>query len=270
MGFDFNKNLFDSIDMRIEYDIVIPIEEIIINVNRDSIFNLISFSIIVSFEKNPDINGIPIKDILVKPSVVEVNGILNEFIPIIRISWYDDSWIMIPAHINIVDLNKAWIIKWINAILIALIEIANIIIAIWLRVDRAMIFFMSCSQFADILAYKVVDLAMNIKINIVNGWGIFMIRININTPAVTNVDEWTKAEIGVGAAIAIGSHAENGNCALFEQAASINIIIDSLGKFWFWLKFHDFIMNNNPIDIRIRISPIRLLNKVIDPHAAVL
>jgi len=36
------------------------------------------------------------------------------------------------------------------------------------------------------------------------------IRINKYTPAVTRVDEWTKAETGVGAAIAAGNHAEKG------------------------------------------------------------
>lgn len=39
-----------------------------------------------------------------------------------------------------------------NAKIIELIETANIIIAICLKVDKAMIFFISCSQFADILA----------------------------------------------------------------------------------------------------------------------
>ena len=37
-------------------------------------------------------------------------------------------------------------------------------------------------------------------------------------PAATSVEEWTKAEIGVGAAIAAGSQEENGNCALFVSA----------------------------------------------------
>lgn len=50
------------------------------------------------------------------------------------------------------DLNSAWIIKCENAIIKQLIEIANIIIAIWLKVDKAIIFFKSCSQFADIPA----------------------------------------------------------------------------------------------------------------------
>jgi len=35
------------------------------------------------------------------------------------------------------------------------------------------------------------------------------------------VDEWTKAETGVGAAIAAGNHLENGICALFVMAAII-------------------------------------------------
>lgn len=59
---------------------------------------------------------------------------------------------MIPAHRNIVDLNKACVIKWKKARVVDFMEIANIIIAICLSVDKAMIFFISCSQFAEILA----------------------------------------------------------------------------------------------------------------------
>lgn len=40
-------------------------------------------------------------------------------------------------------------------------------------------------------------------------------RIIRRTPAVTSVDECTSAEIGVGAAMAAGNHAEKGICALF-------------------------------------------------------
>ena len=40
-------------------------------------------------------------------------------------------------------------------------------------------------------------------------------RIKRKTPAVTKVEEWTKEETGVGAAIAAGSQEENGICALF-------------------------------------------------------
>lgn len=74
-----------------------------------------------------------------------------------------------------------------------------------------MIFFISCSQFADIPAYSAVVEDRIININIVCGWGVVIIRIIRKIPAVTNVDECTNAEIGVGADIAIGSHAENGN-----------------------------------------------------------
>lgn len=94
-----------------------------------------------------------------------------------------------------------------------------------------------------------------------------MIRIKINTPAVTNVDEWTKAEIGVGAAIAIGSHAEKGNCALFEEAANINKIKGITGVSQFLKKFQVFIINIILIEIKIKISPIRFLNRVMDPEA---
>lgn len=129
------------------------------------------FSIIASLEKNPDIKGIPIRAVLVNPIVDSVKGLLIKFISIIRISWYDDSWIIVPAHKNMVDLNKAWINRCKKAKMILFIEIANIIIAICLNVDKAIIFFMSCSQLADILEYNVVR--VEIIINIINiiGWG---------------------------------------------------------------------------------------------------
>jgi hypothetical protein len=41
------------------------------------------------------------------------------------------------------------------------------------------------------------------------------------TPAVTRVEEWTKAETGVGAAIAAGNQLEKGICALLVMAATI-------------------------------------------------
>lgn len=271
IGFDLMFSLFDIIDIRIEYDAVIPIDIIIIVDKINSSLEDIIFSIIKSFEKNPDVNGNPIRAMLVVPKTVDVNvEFIIEFDPIIRLSWYDDSWIIIPAHKNIVDLKIAWIIKWEKAIIIELIEIANIIIAICLNVDKAMIFFISCSQFADILEYRVVALEIIISNNIILGWILFIIRININTPAVTKVDECTSAEIGVGAAIAIGNHAENGNWALLEHAAinrKINAIRENSSFNWNF-QFIDIIINL--IDIRIIISPTRLLNKVIDPEAAVI
>ena len=40
------------------------------------------------------------------------------------------------------------------------------------------------------------------------------------TPAVTRVEEWTRAETGVGAAIAAGNQAQKGNWALFVIPAN--------------------------------------------------
>jgi len=42
---------------------------------------------------------------------------------------------------------------------------------------------------------------------------------------VTRVEEWTKAEIGVGAAIAIGNQLEKGNSALFVIKVNVNRLI---------------------------------------------
>lgn len=112
-GCDLIRVLFDDKDIRIEYEAVIPIDKVIMSIIIKFILDEIINSIIVSLEKNPDINGIPIKAILFSPRIDWVSGYFKKFNPIIRISWYVDSWIMIPAHKNIVDLNRAWIIRWI-------------------------------------------------------------------------------------------------------------------------------------------------------------
>lgn len=80
-------NLLDKCIIRIEYDAVIPIVEIIIKVKIHSIFEEIIFSIIMSLEKNPEVKGNPIKAALVNPRIVVVIGILIVFILIIRMSW---------------------------------------------------------------------------------------------------------------------------------------------------------------------------------------
>ena len=99
--------------------------------------------------------------------------------------------------------------------------IPKIIIMIpnWLRVDRAMIFFMSISNIAVIPAIIIVNIPKAPRnflmfISMI----IKFIRINKYTPAVTKVDECTKADTGVGAAIAAGNQDENGIWALLVQA----------------------------------------------------
>jgi hypothetical protein len=83
------------------------------------------------------------------------------------------------------------------------------------------------------------------------------------------VDEWTSAETGVGAAIAAGSHLENGICALFVIAATVMqkiCMTDILESHIFmiyqcpWLSVH-------AIDNNSMTSPIRLVRAVIIPAA---
>jgi len=99
-----------------------------------------------------------------------------------------------------------------------------------LRVDKAITFFISHSAIAANPAVHAVIAAANSKIysragtNFSEGKN----RIKIKIPAVTRVEEWTRAETGVGAAIAAGSHLIKGNCALLVIAATINI--DAINK----------------------------------------
>ena len=84
-------------------------------------------------------------------------------------------------------------------------------------------------------------------------------------PAVTRVEEWTRAETGVGAAIAAGSHLIKGNWALLVMAAIISIeaIIKwdgtDQGK-----RGSQFEFKHQAIVKRISKSPIRLVIAVIN------
>ena len=162
-------------------------------------------------------------------------------------------------HINIVALNRAWIIRWNIARLIKLSLIVIIIKATCLRVDRAMIFFRSVSHIADILAVSEVIIDKISNVFIVDGWILSINRIIKMIPAVTRVEEWTKAETGVGAAIAAGSHAVKGNWALFVILAIIIIVITIKGNVLLRVRFHIPENIRREIDIMIIISPIRLV-----------
>jgi len=89
-------------------------------------------------------------------------------------------------------------------------------------------------------------------------------RIIKYTPAVTNVDECTNAETGVGAAIGIGNHIENGICALL--AAIINKTITITLHSRLNIKFHLPLTTIKPIDINSPTSPIRLHKTVTMPE----
>lgn len=82
----------------------------------------------------------------------------------------------------------------------------------WLRVERAIIFFKSHSNIAETPAISMVK-ALTIIRNWLNHWNDIKRewnRINRKTPAVTKVEECTRADTGVGAAMAAGSHEEKG------------------------------------------------------------
>ena len=82
---------------------------------------------------------------------------------------------------------------------------------------------MSFSYTALILAIKDDDMPMIISVvcTTVEDKNTRLNRYKMKIPAVTRVEECTRGDSGVGAAIAAGSHLENGIWALFVAAASI-------------------------------------------------
>lgn len=86
-------------------------------------------------------------------------------------------------------------------------------------------------------------------------------RMRRYTPAVTRVEECTREDTGVGAAIAAGSQAEKGTWALFVRAASLMRATEFLGSAEV-IKFHDPMSRLRPIAIKIRTSPSRLVRAV--------
>ena len=70
---------------------------------------------------------------------------------------------MFPMHINIVALNKAWVIRW-NVVKVLMLSLEVIIMnATCLSVDRAIIFFRSVSHMAETLAVIEVSVAETIS-----------------------------------------------------------------------------------------------------------
>jgi len=161
----------------------------------------------------------------------------------------------------------AWVIRWKKVNNGDNIDSLNIIKPSCLKVDSATIFFMSKCIEALILAIIIVREEKIIKIlfKSKNWEKKGLNRNNKKIPAVTNVDECTKAETGVGASIAAGSHLEKGIWALFViLAIRINIIIMySLDHIW--KIFHCPIDSINEILKIIMMSPKRLIRAVNMP-----
>jgi len=135
-----------------------------------------------------------------------------------------------------------------------------IIIPSCLKVDKAMTFFMSVSQTAPTLAINIVkdDTPINKTLEATQ-----LRRIIKYTPAVTKVEECTKADTGVGAAIAAGSQIEKGICALLVNAAHINNIGARLPPMW---KDQEPLLNITPTNNKIITSPKRFINTVTIPE----
>lgn len=180
--------------------------------------------IIGSLEKKAAANGIPLKEIEAETKVIKRNGLLKNEQPVNVNNWkLLKLWIIWPTLINIIALKKAWINKCNIAVIGMFIPNEIIITPSWLKVDNATTFFISFSNKAEILAPIIVNTPiiksslLQEKHSLIHEW-----RISKYTPAVTNVEEWTNAETGVGAAIAAGNHALNGTWALLVQAEKIN------------------------------------------------
>ena len=145
-----------------------------------------------------------------------------------------------------------------------------IIIPNWLKVDKAITFFISISSIAAQPAINIVNAPITINtVDILVPTNKIFIRIKRYTPAVTRVDEWTKAETGVGAAIAAGNHAEKGICALFVQAETTTITNNNHENFIVVLVINKNLQlpytNIIEIDTSSPTSPNRLVKAVIIP-----
>jgi len=116
-------------------------------------------------------------------------------------------------------LKIACMIKWKNPNKGPTREQLVIINPKWLKVDRATTFFKSFSSRAISPAKSIVIIPLTNIIILIEGMFLKKLekRITKNTPAVTSVDEWTKEEIGVGAAIAAGNQFLKGNWALLVK-----------------------------------------------------
>lgn len=81
------------------------------------------------------------------------------------------------------------------------------------------------------------------------------------------MEEWTKEETGVGAAIAAGNQAENGIWALLVIAAIIKNIHKKKESYKFkkFIYLHLPIKKDKEIQPKIKTSPIRLVKAVIIP-----
>jgi len=127
---------------------------------------------------------------------------------------------------------------------------------IWFKVDRATIFLRSLSIKEKIPEYSIVnpDTDKILQVAVVENLSKNFQYMKI--PAATSVLLCTNAEMGVGAAIAAGSHEENGNWALLVKIKTTNKT---------WVKLKDpkkvllFKLLTTKILLKKRMSPTRFV-----------
>lgn len=89
---------------------------------------------------------------------IDMMGICLAVFPTCRKSWvWPKKLIVVPAHTNSRALNRAWVIKWKRVKLGILRASLAIMIPSCLSVDRATIFFRSCSARATVPAINIVS-----------------------------------------------------------------------------------------------------------------
>ena len=172
---------------------------------------------------------------------------------------------MNPAPMNRLDLNKACVTRWKKANCLIPKPRMVTIRPSWLKVDKATTFLMSSSSLAPrldkvIVIAPIVSRAAGILVSDREGVN----RISRYTPAVTRVDECTRAETGVGAAMAAGSHAEKGICADLVRATRLTKA-RAVYLVCLKVKFQDPPLEARAIARRTLTSPIRLLRTVSIP-----
>ncbi len=218
-----------------------------------------------SFEKNPERKGKPQRHNKHTTTLEDKKGVILANMFILRKSWFLSSlWIKTPETINKDALKSAWQTRWKKQKKNKPLPNEKTMKPNWLNVEKAINFFISHSKIAikpaidkvskdTITRIKFTEKSKKLK------------RIIKKIPAVTRVEEWTKEETGVGAAIAAGNQDEKGNWALLVIKVKIKITDKRKDLCFKLIKFQSPRKYISPKLIKKNISPKRLVRNVSIP-----